>query len=151
MKIVIASDHGGYTLKNKLVSYMESMGHAVDDLGCMSEASVDYPDFGLKAAEAVARGEYDRGVVVCSTGIGISIAANKVAGIRCALCTDATMARLTREHNDANMLALGALIVGEALAKDILHTWLSTDFSQIDRHKARIAKITAYEQDKQGK
>ena len=112
MKIVIASDHGGYALKRKLIPYMEEMGFCVDDVGCVSEASVDYPDFGLKAAEAVARGDYDRGVVICSTGIGISIAANKVDGVRCALCTDATMARLTRAHNDANMLALGALIVG---------------------------------------
>ncbi len=151
MKIVIASDHGGYALKKKLIPYIESMGFSVDDIGCESEASVDYPDFGLRAAEAVARGDYERGIVICSTGIGISIAANKVRGIRCALCTDATMASLTREHNDANMLSLGALIVGEALAKDIVHTWLTTEFSQVARHKARIEKITAYEQTREGK
>ena len=151
MKIVIASDHGGFALKQRLIPFMEEMGHTVLDMGCQSETSVDYPDYALRAAEAVAKGDADRGVVVCSTGIGVSIAANKVKGVRCALCTDSTMAYLTRFHNDSNMLALGALIVGDALAKDILHMWLTTDFSEAPRHKGRIAKITAYEQNGEGK
>lgn len=144
MKIAIASDHGGYDYKQKLIPYIESLGHQVLDLGCHGPASVDYPDYGIPCAQAVARGEADRGVVICGTGIGISISANKVPGIRCALCTDPVMARLTREHNDANMLAMGGRIIGIELAKGIVQVFLSTEFSG-GRHKTRIDKIAQYE------
>ena len=144
MKIAIASDHGGYDYKQELIPYIESLGHQVLDLGCHGPASVDYPDYGILCAQAVARGEADRGVVICGTGIGISISANKVPGIRCALCTDPVMARLTREHNDANMLAMGGRIIGIELAKDIVRVFLSTEFSG-GRHKTRIDKIAQYE------
>lgn len=144
MKIAIASDHGGYDYKQELIPYIESLGHQVLDLGCHGPASVDYPDYGIPCAQAVARGEADRGVVICGTGIGISISANKVPGIRCALCTDPVMARLTREHNDANMLAMGGRIIGIELAKDIVRVFLSTEFSG-GRHKTRIDKIAQYE------
>lgn len=144
MKIAIASDHGGYAYKQELIPYIESLGHQVMDLGCHSPDSVDYPDYGIPCAQAVARGEADRGVVICGTGIGISISANKVPGIRCALCTDPLMARLTREHNDANMLAMGGRIIGIELAKDIVRVFLSTDFAG-GRHKTRIDKIAQYE------
>ena len=140
MKIAIASDHGGYDYKQELIPYIESLGHQVLDLGCHGPASVDYPDYGIPCAQAVARGEADRGVVICGTGIGISISANKVPGIRCALCTDPVMARLTREHNDANMLAMGGRIIGIELAKGIVQVFLSTEFSG-GRHKTRIDKI----------
>lgn len=144
MKIAIASDHGGYDYKQELIPYIESLGHQVLDLGCHGPASVDYPDYGISCAQAVARGEADRGVVICGTGIGISISANKVPGIRCALCTDPVMARLTREHNDANMLAMGGRIIGIELAKGIVQSFLSTEFSG-GRHKTRIDKIAQYE------
>ncbi len=144
MKIAIASDHGGYDYKQELIPYIESLGHQVLDLGCHGPASVDYPDYGIPCAQAVARGEADRGVVICGTGIGISISANKVPGIRCALCTDPVMARLTREHNDANMLAMGGRIIGIELAKGIVQVFLSTEFSG-GRHKIRIDKIAQYE------
>ena len=144
MKIAIASDHGGYDYKQELIPYIESLGHQVLDLGCHGPASADYPDYGIPCAQAVARGEADRGVVICGTGIGISISANKVPGIRCALCTDPVMARLTREHNDANMLAMGGRIIGIELAKGIVQAFLSTEFSG-GRHKTRIDKIAQYE------
>ena len=144
MKIAIASDHGGYDYKQELIPYIESLGHQVLDLGCHGPASVDYPDYGIPCAQAVARGEADRGVVICGTGIGISISANKVPGIRCALCTDPVMARLTRDHNDANMLAMGGRIIGIELAKGIVQVFLSTEFSG-GRHKTRIDKIAQYE------
>ena len=144
MKIAIASDHGGYDYKQELIPYIESLGHQVLDLGCHGPASVDYPDYGIPCAQAVARGEADQGVVICGTGIGISISANKVPGIRCALCTDPVMARLTREHNDANMLAMGGRIIGIELAKGIVQVFLSTEFSG-GRHKTRIDKIAQYE------
>lgn len=144
MKIAIASDHGGYAYKQELIPYIESLGHQVMDLGCHSPDSVDYPDYGIPCGQAVAAGQADRGVVICGTGIGISISANKVPGIRCALCTDPLMARLTREHNDANMLAMGGRIIGIELAKDIVRVFLSTDFAG-GRHKTRIDKIAQYE------
>ena len=144
MKIAIASDHGGYDYKQELIPYIESLGHQVLDLGCHGPASVDYPDYGIPCAQAVARGEADRGVVICGTGIGISISANKVPGIRCALCTDPVMARLTREHNDANMLAMGGRIIGIELAKGIVQVFLSTEFSG-GRHKTRLVTIALYE------
>lgn len=144
MKIAIAADHGGYAYKQELIPFIEELGHEVIDLGCSSPCSVDYPDFGLPCAEAVAAGEAARGVVICGTGVGISISANKVRGIRCALCSDPVTARLTREHNDANMLAMGGRIIGIELAKEIVRVFLCTSF-QGGRHQTRIDKISHYE------
>ena len=145
MKIAIACDHGAYGLKEKVKEWLAEAGYEVRDFGCYGPESVDYPDYALPAAEAVARGEADRGVLLCTTGIGVSISANKVKGIRCALCTDTMTARMTREHNDTNALAIGAGVVGENLAKEIIFTWLSTPFSGAARHQRRIDKISAYE------
>lgn len=142
--IAIGCDHGGYELKQKILAHLRQRGLEYRDFGCDSTASVDYPVYGKAVAHAVASGECEKGIVICSTGIGISIAANKVPGIRCALCTDPLMARLTREHNDANMLAMGGRIIGIELAKDIVRVFLSTEFSG-GRHKTRIDKIAQYE------
>ena len=146
MKVAVACDHGGLNLKNAVVRYLNENNYEVVDFGTTTSDSCDYPDFALKAAEAVASGACERGIFVCTTGIGISIAANKVPGIRCALCTDATCARLTREHNDANVLALGGGIVGVNLALDIVKTFLETEFSKLEKHQRRIDKISAIEQ-----
>jgi len=145
MKIALGSDHGGFLLKEQIKSYLIGKGYEVKDIGTYSPESVDYPVFGLKAALAVSKGECDKGIVICSTGIGISIAANKVKGIRAALCSDTFSARLTREHNDTNVLALGAFIVGEKLAYAIVDTWLGTEFSGEERHQRRIDEITKIE------
>lgn len=145
MKIAIGSDHGGFALKQELIPFIEKLGFEVKDFGCPDENSVDYPDVAFAVAEAVAAGDYSRGIIICGTGIGVSICANKVKGIRCALCTDETMARLTREHNDSNMLAMGARIIGSEAAKGIVSTWLSTPFSKGTRHIGRISKIEKYE------
>lgn len=147
MKIAVCSDHGGFELKMRLIPFIEALGHEVSDLGCYSEASVDYPDMAFPTAEAVARGEYERGIAICGTGIGVSICCNKVRGIRCALCGDVLSAELTRRHNDSNMLAMGGRIIGAETAKAIVKTWLGTDFEG-GRHENRIAKITAYEAEK---
>ena len=144
MKLAIASDHGGYELKQKLMPYIELLGHELTDMGCYSEMSVDYPDYAFPLAEAVAAGEYERGIVICGTGIGVSICCNKVAGIRCALCGDILSAELTRRHNDSNVLAMGGRIIGPETAKAIVRTWLATPFEG-GRHEGRIAKISAYE------
>jgi len=141
MKIAIACDHGALELKNAIIAHLEGKGHTVVNFGTDTLDSCDYPDFVAPAAKAVAAGECDRGIVLCSTGIGVSIAANKVKGIRCALLSDLMSARLTREHNDTNMMAMGAFVVGVALAKEIVDTWLGTEFSQGERHARRIAKI----------
>ena len=143
MKIAICSDHGGYELKMKLIPYIEELGHEVVDMGCYSEKSVDYPDYAFPMAEAVAAGEYDRGVAICGTGIGVSICCNKVNGIRCALCGDVLSAELTRRHNDSNVLAMGGRIIGVETAKAITRVWLSTEFEG-GRHVRRIEKIAAY-------
>ena len=145
MKIAIACDHGALDLKLAVKEHLLKMGHEVSDFGTDSLDSCDYPDFVAPAAKAVAAGECDRGIVLCSTGIGVSIAANKVDGIRCALLSDLMSARLTREHNDTNMMAMGAFVVGKALALEIVDTWLATEFSQGERHARRIAKISALE------
>ncbi len=145
MKIAIACDHGGLTLKNLVAEYLEKAGHEVVDFGTTTPDSCDYPDFGLKAAEAVASGECERGIVVCTTGIGISIAANKVPGVRCALCSEPLSAKMTRLHNDANMLALGGAFVGVNLAYEIVKVFLETPFSEEAKHQRRIDKITAIE------
>lgn len=145
MKIAFCSDHGGFELKTKLIGFVEEMGHEVYDFGCYSEASVDYPDFAFPMAEAVARGEYERGIAVCGTGIGVSICCNKVKGIRCALCGDVLSAELTRRHNDSNVLAMGGRIIGPETAKAITKAWLSTPFDG-GRHEGRVGKISAYEE-----
>lgn len=145
MKIAIGCDHGGFELKGALIPFIEGMGHEVADLGCYDTASVDYSDYGIAVGEAVVCGAYARGIVICGTGIGISIAANKVRGVRCALCTDPVMAQFTREHNDSNVLALGGRIVGVELAKGIVSAWLDKLFSEGERHKRRIEKIMEYE------
>ena len=145
MKIAIACDHGALALKNSIIAHLEKQGHQVVNYGTNTLDSCDYPDLVKPAATAVANGECERGIVLCSTGIGVSIAANKVKGIRCALLHDLMSARLTREHNDTNMMALGAFITGETLALQIVDTWLTTEFSQGERHARRVAKIAEME------
>ncbi len=145
MKIAIGCDHGALDLKNALAAHLEQQGHQIADFGTYGQSSCDYPDYAQAAAEAVARGECDRGIVLCTTGIGVSIAANKVRGIRCALLSDLMSARLTREHNDTNMMALGAGVVGPMLALQIADVWLSTPFSGEPRHQRRIDKVMAIE------
>ena len=139
--IALGSDHGGFELKKEIAAHLEKRGLAYRDFGTYTEASCDYPDFGKAAAKAVAAGECECGIVICGTGIGISITANKIPGIRCALCTDCFCAEATRLHNDANMLALGGRVVGEGLALKIVDTFLDTPFSGDERHIRRIAKI----------
>lgn len=146
MKIAIGADHGALELKNALVSRLEKQGYEVKDFGTYTADSCDYPDFAEPAARAVASGECDKGIVVCTTGIGVSIVANKVKGIRCALLSDVVSARMTRAHNDTNMMAMGAGVVGESLAFEIVDTWLNTEFSGETRHQRRIDKITALEE-----
>ena len=145
MKIAMGCDHGAFALKNVVKAHLEGKGYEVCDFGTYSLDSCDYPDFAEKAAKAVASGECEKGIVLCPTGIGISIAANKVKGIRCALLHDTWSAKMTREHNDTNMMAMGAAIVGELLAKQIVDTWLGTEFSGEAKHQRRIDKITAIE------
>ncbi len=145
MKIAIGSDHGGFDLKEQVKKHLEESGYEVKDFGCFDKSSVDYPDFGVAAAKAVAAGECEKGIVVCTTGIGISIAANKVKGIRCALCSDTLSAKMTRLHNDANVLALGGGMVGVNLGLDIVDTFLNTEFSKEEKHQRRINKISALE------
>ena len=141
MKISIGCDHGALTLKNKVVSHLEAKGYEVKDFGTYTNASCDYPEFAAAAAKAVASGECEKGIVLCTTGIGVSISANKVDGIRCALLSDVWSARMTRLHNDTNMMALGAGVVGENLALEIADTWLTTEFSGDERHQRRIDKL----------
>lgn len=145
MVIAVGSDHAGYNLKTGIIKYLKENGYEVKDLGtCDSNCSVDYPDFGLAVAEAVKSGECERGIIICGTGLGISMAANKVPGIRAALCTDSYMARMSREHNDANVLALGDRVIGLGLAFDIVDAWLKSEFLG-GRHKTRVDKITEIE------
>lgn len=138
--VAIASDHAGFPLKELLKAELAALGHAVLDLGTDGPDSVDYPDFGRACAEAVAAGRATRGVVICGTGIGISVAANRNPAVRAALCHDATSARLAREHNDANILALGARLIGEEVARECLRVFLSTAFAG-GRHVTRVAKL----------
>ncbi|KGA97045.1 ribose 5-phosphate isomerase [Alkalihalobacillus alcalophilus ATCC 27647 = CGMCC 1.3604] len=144
MKIAIASDHGGMNIKKEIVSLLEELGYEYEDFGCECETSVDYPDYALPVATKVAAGEFERGILICGTGIGMSIAANKVKGIRCALVHDTFSARATREHNDTNMLSMGERVIGAGLARDIAKIWLETDF-QGGRHANRVGKISDYE------
>lgn len=145
MKIAIACDHGALELKNALIPRLEKQGYEVKDFGTYTKDSCDYPDFAAPAAQAVASGACDKGIVLCTTGIGVSITANKVPGIRCALLSDVMSARMTREHNDTNMMAIGAGVVGQMLAFEIVDTWLGTEFSHDARHQRRIDKMMALE------
>ncbi len=139
--IAIGCDHGGYDLKTEVLKHLEEKGIAYKDFGCMDKSSCDYPVFGRAAAKAVASGECEKGIVICTTGIGISITANKVPGVRCALCGDVLSAKMTRLHNNANVLAMGAGIVGPNLALEIVDTFLGTEFSGEARHQRRIDLI----------
>lgn len=139
--IAIGSDHGGFTLKQEVVKYLTEKNIDFEDFGCYSEKSCDYTEYGRAVAEAVAAGKYEKGILICGTGIGISITANKVRGIRCALCSDCFSAEATREHNDANILALGGRVVGSGLALKIVDTFLNTPFSNEERHIRRISRI----------
>jgi len=142
--IAIGSDHAGYLLKADIIKFLESKGLEVKDFGTNGPDSVDYPDFGQAVAEAVSNKECEKGIVICGTGIGISIAANKVPGIRAALCTDSYMAKMSRQHNDANILAIGERVVGPGLAYDIIEAWLDTEFLG-GRHQSRVSKISNIE------
>lgn len=145
MIIGIGSDHAGFNLKTAVIKYMKENNHEVKDYGtCDGVCSVDYPDFGLAVAEGIISGECEKGIIICGTGLGISMSANKVPGIRAALCTESYTAKMSREHNDANILALGDRVVGVGLALDIVETWLKTEFLG-GRHKTRVDKITAIE------
>lgn len=145
MKIAMACDHGAVELKNKLKAHLQEKGMEVVDFGTHTIDSCDYPDYIAPAARAVASGECERGIVLCTTGIGVSIVANKIKGIRCALLSDTMTARLTREHNDTNMMALGAGVTGPMLAQEIVDVWLATEFSHSERHQRRIDKVMALE------
>ncbi len=144
MKIALGCDHGGFDLKQRVKEHLEALGHKAVDFGTYSTESCDYPDFGVKAARAVAEGQCELGIVICTTGIGMSMAANKVRGVRCALCSDCYSAEMTRRHNDANMLALGANVVGPGLAMKIVDTFLTNSFEG-GRHARRVGKLADIE------
>ena len=146
MKISVACDHGALNLKRALMDYLKKCGHEVVDFGTHTTDSCDYPDFALPAAEAVANGDCERGILVCSSGIGVSIVANKVPGIRCAHCHDTYCAKYTRLHNDANMIAFGEKVVGEGLMQEMVSLFLTTEFEGGERHERRVAKIKALEE-----
>ena len=146
MKISMGADHGGFALKEHIKNYLTQKGHEVVDMGTYSTDSCDYPDFGYAAAKKLADGEVDRAIVICSTGIGISITANKVKGVRCALCSEPYSAEMTRRHNDANCLAMGALMmIGSMMAERIVDVFLTTEFEG-GRHQRRVDKVMATEQ-----
>jgi ribose 5-phosphate isomerase B len=144
MKVAIASDHGGINIREEIKGLMDEMGIEYIDLGCECNTSVDYPDYAVPVAEKVANGEVDRGILVCGTGIGMSIAANKVKGIRCALVHDTFSAKATREHNNSNVLAMGERVIGPGLAREIAKVWLTTEFEG-GRHEKRVSKMMDYE------
>jgi len=146
MRIAVGADHGGYILKQHIVEFLSARGHQVVDHGAHSPDAVDYPDIAAPLARAVASGEFDRGILVCGTGIGMSLAANKVPGVRAAVCTDCYMARMARQHNDAQILCLGGRVVGVGLALDIVDVFLASSFLG-DRHARRVAKISALERE----
>ena len=145
MKLAIACDHGALELKNAVKAHLEQKGYEVMDFGTHTADSCDYPEFAGAAAKAVAAGQCEKGIVLCTTGIGVSISANKVKGIRCALLSDVLSAKMTRLHNDTNMMAMGTGIVGKNLAMEIVDTWLGTEFSHEERHQRRIDKMMALE------
>lgn len=144
MKIALGSDHGGFKLKEVIKEYLTEENIQFEDFGTFGKDSVDYPDFALKVAEAVADGQYERGILICGTGIGIGIAANKVPGIRAALCHDVFSAKASREHNNANILTMGERVIGLGLALEIVKTWLAAEFTG-GRHSCRIDKIQGIE------
>lgn len=144
MKVAIGSDHGGIHIREEIKNLMDEMGIEYEDFGCECNTSVDYPDFAFPVAEKVANGEADRGILICGTGIGMSIAANKVKGVRCALVHDLFSAKATREHNDSNVLAMGERVIGPGLAREIAKVWLTTDYEG-GRHANRVGKISDYE------
>ncbi len=146
LKLAIGCDHGGFKLKEEIKKMLQEKNYDFKDFGTFSEESVDYPDIALEVARAVRNGSYNRGILICGTGIGINIAANKLAGIRAALCHDTFSARASREHNDANILTMGERVIGPGLAKDIVNIWLETEFTG-GRHARRIQKITAIEKE----
>ncbi len=145
MKIAMACDHGGFALKEDLRAWLTEQGYEIEDFGCHSTESCDYPDFAGPAAKAVAAGQCQRGIVICTTGIGVSICANKVDGVRCALCSEPWSAEMTRRHNDANVLAMGAGVVGPNLARQIVTNFLNTEFEG-GRHQRRVDKMMALEE-----
>ncbi len=145
MQIGMACDHGGFELKEVLKTYLQTLGHEPIDLGAFNEESVDYPDYGILAAERVSKGELERAILICGTGIGMSIVANKFRGVRAALVNDLLSARFSREHTDANILVIGGRIVGKELAKEIVRTWLETPFMG-GRHQRRLEKIELLEE-----
>lgn len=145
MKIAIACDHGGLNLKKAVIAYVQKLGHEYKDFGTYSTDSCDYPDFALQAAEAVASGECERGIVICSSGIGVSIVANKVPGVRCAHCHDVYCAKYTRFHNDANMIAFGEKVVGAGLMEEMVYAFLTCEYEGGERHDRRLAKIAQIE------
>lgn len=146
MKIILGADHGGYKLKNHITKWLTQHDYDVNDIGVFSSESMDYPDIAFEVAKKVADGSYDKGVVVCGSGVGVSITANKVKGIRAVLCHDTVTARLSREHNDTNIIAMGGRFVAKELAFEILNVWLNTDFSE-GRHQQRINKISNIEKE----
>lgn len=146
MKVCIASDHAGFELKAKVIGLLKDLTYEVTDLGPFSLDPVDYPDYGLQVAKSVAKKEHHMGVLICGTGLGMSYTANKVKGIRAALCTNEFMARMAKEHNDANVLVLGARVIGLDLALSITQVFFNTPFSKSERHIKRIKKITGYEE-----
>ena len=145
MKIAVACDHGGLNLKKAVLAYLEKQGHEYVDFGTCTTDSCDYPDYALQAAEAVASGECQRGILVCSSGIGVSIVANKVPGVRCAHCHDVYCAKYTRYHNDANMIAFGEKVIGVGMMEEIVGAFLTSEYEGGERHDRRIAKITEIE------
>lgn len=145
-KIAIGSDHGGFELKDFIKNHLESEGYEVEDFGTYDKTSCDYPDFAYPVAKAVAEHKYDKGIVICGTGIGVSIVANKVKGVRCGLVHDCFSAKSTREHNDTNVLAMGERVIGKGLAKEIVDIWLNTEFEG-GRHKNRVDKIKSVEEE----
>ena len=146
MKIAVACDHGGLNLKKAVIAYVQKLGHEVVDFGTHTTDSCDYPDYAGPASKAVASGECERGILVCSSGIGVSIVANKVRGIRCAHCHDVYCAKYTRLHNNANMIAFGEKVVGEGLMEEIVYTFLTTEFEGGERHERRVKKIADWEE-----
>ncbi len=144
MKVAIGSDHGGIQIRAEIMKLMDELKIEYEDFGCSCDTSVDYPDYAFPVAEKVANGEFDRGILICGTGIGMSIAANKVKGIRCALVHDTFSAKATREHNNSNILAMGERVIGPGLARDIAEIWLKTDYAG-GRHDNRLNKISTYE------
>lgn len=140
-KVAIASDHGGYELKNVIIDFLKEMGYDYQDFGCHNKKTVNYPDYAYKVGQAVSEKQCQCGILICGTGIGMSIAANKMKGIRASLCHDTFSARMTREHNNSNILTMGGRVIGPGLARDIVKIWLITEFTQESRHITRLKKV----------